>query len=137
MNTKSRNKNLLSHIKSVDGKLNGITISNWKNNNHNEILFHTTMNQNKRNYLINNTNTFNNNISSINNNIKYIKKRVNDYNNGKYQYKNLIYNKLNPKKFSSGENIFNNNIHITNNHNNNHHNQFHNFEYYKNLNLYK
>ena len=28
MNTKSRNKNLLNHIKSVDGKLNGLTISN-------------------------------------------------------------------------------------------------------------
>jgi hypothetical protein len=86
---------------------------------------------------INNTNNFNNNISSINNNIKYIKKRVNDYNNGKYQYKNLLYNKLNPKKFSSGENIFNNNIHISNTHNDNHQNQFHNFEYYKHLNLYK
>ena len=50
-----------------------------------------------------------------------MKKKLNDYINGKYQHKNLLYNKLNLDRFKSGDNIF----------------KKQNLDYYKNLNLYK
>ena len=133
--SKSRNKNSMGHLRFGDKKINTLTMANGNNDTNYEILFHRTMNHNKRifhnnhfNYNINNNNNFNNfksnkNIYNNNNNknSNSVKKKLNDYINGKYQNKNLLYNKVNLDRFKSEDNIF----------------KKQNLDYYKNLNLYK